>query len=764
MTLAGAGGTLVLARRLLAVGRAAGRRTEAGGVRFVALFLATLVLGLGLGSLVAVHAVYAGKEERRAARTPVVAADGAAGADATAWLALTDSLDAERQFSVVYVSPLRGDAPLPPGLDRWPEPGEAVLSPELRRAGTGEDIDHRYGRLAGTIGEEGLDEPSEWLAYVRPREGLSPDRSVGSAVAEVVTGFGPSEAGHMAAGREPGRGGENDKSAWMFQAVVLGLLVLPAVVLLVVAARTGAHNRDRRTALVAALGGRRLDRALIAVGEAGLAAAFGAVISAAAVGVAVAHDLRIPHTDYILSSAHLRVYGWTAAVLAPLAAFLIVLATVVLADLAPRRGASGTRPRGTSRSAWLPRLAVLCPLSILLAVYGPGLAPPPALPMLSSWAGTVGTVLTLPAALATVTALAGSLLTRRARARGLPGTLIAGRRSSTHPGATARLVTGVSVALIVLMQAVAWQGIFGSQATEAQQNSVRMDRGVASVGVRGAVSASAVAGFLARVPGVEAVLLTSRGGGPEGRYVTTLHGDCAALTALRLPCPARETRVAGFPEESSLADLFRWASYRKGELQIRRADTAALTERAASASADRDRETSTLALVRPDGRPLSVPALKRLSHEVFPLGAVVGAPGEDDVTVGAANRDQGRWSALFGMVGIAVLAMTAGLSAMAEFLRQGRALAPLSVLTGGLRVFRTSAAWAVLAPLAFAGTVGVAVAAALAAPITSSGESYVSGGLILSATGVVLVVSVVLWAWASRVAVRQARAWRPSGD
>ncbi|MEU2243171.1 ABC transporter permease [Streptomyces sp. NPDC018338] len=761
---------MTLARRLLAVGRVAGRRTEAGGVRFVALLLAALVLGIGLGSLVAVHAVYAGKDERRVARTPVFAPDRAAGqraADATAWLELTDSLDDERPFSVVYVSPLRGDAPLPPGLDRWPEPGEAVLSPELRRAGAGEDIDHRYGRLAGTIGAEGLDEPSEWLAYVRPRDGLSPDRAAGntSAVAEVVTGFGPSAAGRMVSGWEPGWGGRNDKSAWMFQSVVLGLLVLPAVVLLAVAARTGAHTRDRRTALVAALGGRRLDRALIAVGEAGPAAALGAVISAAAVGAALLHDLRIPHTDYVLSASHLRAYGWTAAVLAPLVAFLIVLAAVVLADLAPRRGASGTRPRGTSRSAWLPRLAVLCPLSILLAVYGPGLVSPPVLPTLTSWAGTVGTVLTLPAALATVTALAGNLLTRRARARGLPGTLIAGRRSSTHPGATARLVAGVSVALIVLMQAVAWQGIFGSQATEARQLSVRMDRGVASVGVRGAVPASAVAGFLARVPEAEAVLLTTRGGGgPAGRSVTTLSGDCAALAALRLPCPARETRVAGFPDESSLADLFRWTSYGNGTLLIRRADTAALTERAASASADRDRETSTLALVRPDGRPLSVPALKRLSHEVFPLGAGVGAPGEGDVTVGAVNRDQGRWSALFGTIGIAVLALTAGLSAMAEFLRQGRALAPLSVLTGGLRVFRTSAAWAVLAPLALAGTAGTAVAAAIAAPITSSDESHITGGLILTAAGVVLAVGVLLWAWASRVAVRQARAWRPSGD
>ncbi|MFD0148476.1 ABC transporter permease [Streptomyces sp. NPDC055721] len=745
---------MTLARRLLAVGRAAGRRTEAGGVRFVALFLATLVLGLSLGSLVAVHAVYQGKEERRAARTPVLAAEGAGkqGADATAWLALADSLDGERQFSVVYVSPLRGDAPLPPGLDRWPEPGEAVLSPELRRAGAGEDIDHRYGRLAGTIGGEGLDEPSEWLAYVRPRDGLRVDRGV-----EVVTGFGPT-AGRLAAGLEPGSGESNDKSEWMFQAVVIGLLVLPAVVLLVVAARTGAHTRDRRTALVAALGGRRLDRALIAVGEAGPAAALGAVIGAAVVGAALLHDIRIPYADYVLSSSHLRHFGWTAAVLAPLAAFLLVLTAVVLADLAPRRGVSGTRPRGSSRSAWLPRLAALCPLWILLAVYGPELAHESVLRMLASWVGIAGTVLTLPAALATVTAKAGDLLTRWARARDLPGTLVAGRRTRAHPGATARLVAGVSVALIVLMQAIAWQGIFGSQANDARQAGGRMDRSVASVGVSRGVSASGVADFLARVPETEAVLLMSRFGSGD-RYVT-LYGDCAALTALRLPCSARDTRLVGFPQKSSLRELFQWTSYGDAPLLIRRADARTLTERAASGGGD----NATLALVRPDGQPLSVPALKRLSHEVFPLGTAVRASGEDDVIGGAPNRDQGRWSALFGMVGIAVLAMTAGLSAMAEFLRQGRALAPLSVLTGGLRVFRTSAAWAVLAPLAFAGTAGTAVAAALAAPISAGDESYVTGGLILSAVCVVLVVSVLLWVWASRVAVRQARAWRPSGD
>ncbi|WP_328486216.1 ABC transporter permease [Streptomyces zaomyceticus] len=741
-----------LARQLLSIGRIAGRRAEAGSVRFVALLLATLTLALSLGSLVAVHAVYAGKEERRLARTPV-APDGASdrAANATAWLVGSDSLDGERRFSVVYLAPYKGHSPLPPGLDRWPEPGQAVLSPELRKAGADEDIDHRYGQLAGMIGEQGLDEPSEWLAYVRPRDGLSADRRT-----DIVTGFGPS-AGRVSVALEPGSGRLDDKPELMFQAAVAGMLVLPAGALLVVAARTGAHTRDRRTALVAALGGRRLDRALITMGEAGPPAALGAVIGAAAVAAAILHDVRIPYTDYILSSSHLRHYGW-GAVFAPLAAFLIAQATLVIADLAPGRSGSGTRPRAASRDTWLTRLSVLCPLAIILAVRGPDLfAPDTALRTLASWAGIGITVLTLPAAIATVVAKAGILLTRRGRVLGLPGTLVAGRRTSAHPGGTARLVTGVSIALIVLMQAIAWQGLFGAQTTEARQTLDRVGRSVVTMVIRGGASASAVAEFLAGAPGTEAVLLTPPGGGQNTSL--TLYGDCAALTALQLPCPAHEARVDVLPADPKLRELVRWTPHTGPKLLIRRVDARKLTERVASASG-----SETLAVLRPDGQPLSVPTLKRLSYEVFARGAVIGAPGEDQLTAGVPNRDQGRWSALFGLVGIAVLAATAGLSAMAEFLRQGRALAPLSVLTGGVRVFRTSAAWSVLAPLALAGTAGTAVAAALAAPVTANGESYITGGMILSTVGVILVVSVFLWGWASRVAIRQAQTWRPSGD
>lgn len=51
-------------RQLLRVGRAAGSRSEAGGVRFAALVVSVLALALVGVALVATHAAYEGQRER----------------------------------------------------------------------------------------------------------------------------------------------------------------------------------------------------------------------------------------------------------------------------------------------------------------------------------------------------------------------------------------------------------------------------------------------------------------------------------------------------------------------------------------------------------------------------------------------------------------------------------------------------------------------------------------------------------------------------
>lgn len=713
-----------------------------------------MVLSVTLAGLAAVHAVYVGKEERRVARTPVVQ-ENASRQASTTWLVGSDSLVNERRFSVVFLAPRGNGAPLPPGVDHWPAPGQAVLSPALRKAGAAEDIDHRFGELAGSIKPSGLDEPTEWLAYVRPRDGLSE-----KPPSSVVTGFGPAAGGIFADGLEPGSGRMDDKPEWMFRAGLAGMLGLPGLALLLIAVRTGAHARDRRTALVAALGGRRTDRALVAVGEAGRPVLLGALLGGAVVAWAMLEDLRLPYTGYVLSSEYVRQHGWWVG-LAPAVALVTVFAAVVLAELVPRRGTAGTRPHNPVASVWLPRIAVLFPVMFLVAVRGPDLAGSDSGPRaLVSWAGIAGTVLTLPAAMAAATAATGRVLTRLGRAHGLAGTLVAGRRTSTYPGSTARLVTGITVALIVLMQAVAWQGLFGAQSADAQHTLNRIGNSALTVGVRGKVSDADMATFLNRLPdNTEAVLLAGPAGGVGGAGPMRLSGDCPALAAFHLQCPALTARLSGAPQDPRLQELIRWTPHDALVTEVRRIDSGTLARRAAAST-----EEGSLVLVRRDGRAVSVAAVKRLAHEVFPRGARAGSPGEDELTAGIPNRDQGRWSTLLGLVGVAVLTVTAGLSAMAEFLRHGRALAPLSVLTGGLRVFRTSAAWSVFMPLLLAGLAGSAVAAGLADPVSDTDDAFLTRELTSSAASTVLVIGVLMWLWACTVAVRQARSWRPRGD
>ncbi|MFJ8533034.1 ABC transporter permease [Streptomyces sp. NPDC093591] len=735
-----------LARRLLRVGRDSGRRSEAARIRYAALAFSAFAVALCLGVLVMVHAAYTGKEERREARTPAWQSGQLNGKPATMWLVGTDALKDQRRFSVVFLAPRSTDAPLPPGVKRWPGPGEAVLSPGLLKAGAAERIAGRYGKLAGTIGQEGLDDPGEWLAYVRPAAGLKPQAPV-----ESVVGFGPQPGTEQAEGLAPGMARDDDKSEGMFRAVVVGLLLLPSLVLLFIALRTGAHSRDRRSALVDALGGRRRDRALIAIGEVIRPVTWGAFASIPVFAVAMAQDIKVPYVGYLLSSADVRQHGWTA-LLAPVGSIVVALALAVVSDrvLSP---ATGTRPRRIHGSRRQLRIAMACPFAILLATRGPQLTGENT--ELRTWISGLGiaaVVLTLPSAVAVVVARLGAVLERTGRERGWAGTLIAGRRMIRHPAATARLVTGVVVGLIVFAQVLAWQGIFATYNAQVERSLSTTSRQVAEIGPRETVTAEDTAAFLRLLPaGNVPVLLTSaeKASEPVG-----IRGDCPALESLRLPCPRTRTRV-DLVLDHRLQTLLQWNTKGGTYLEVVRADRAEVAKQAVTSG-------STLAVVKADGGRPAVPALKEASYAAYPRGAQVRFPGEEWVADSMPDRDQGRWIRFFGVLGMGLLVLALGLSGKAEFLRQGRALGPLTVLTGGHRVFRSSAAWAIIAPLGAAGVAGSVIAAWLARPVSRPGITYfVPMGLMAAAVGVVLAVSVLMWWWAAGIASKQARNWQP---
>ncbi|GAA3801898.1 hypothetical protein ACFS5L_40510 [Streptomyces phyllanthi] len=152
-------------------------------LRPVGLAAAAAMILLTLWALLAADRVPEQRESRTRARTPVILDDRIPGVKAEArWFRRYDEVG-DRNFEVLFVEPARPTAEPPPGLSRWPAPGEAFVSPALLAADPA--VRTRYGRLAGEIGPQGLADADEWLVYARSP---SADALVGVR-GSAVTGF-----------------------------------------------------------------------------------------------------------------------------------------------------------------------------------------------------------------------------------------------------------------------------------------------------------------------------------------------------------------------------------------------------------------------------------------------------------------------------------------------------------------------------------------------------------------------------------------------
>ncbi|MEV0277634.1 ABC transporter permease [Streptomyces sp. NPDC050610] len=755
--------------QLMRVGRAADRRAEAGRVRFIALLAATALLALGIAAMLTAHAGYQGQAGRGIARNPIAQEDRPDLPGTALWAKSTDSVPGSGFFSIVFITPLTAEAPLPPGLSAWPAPGEAVLSPRLRRLGAEDGIATRYGRATAEIGDAGLQSPDELLAYIRPRVALPAGKATN------IVGYGrPAHASPVRLGQLA-----YAKPEWTFQIMPGVLVLLPVAVLLVVAARSGSHSRDRRTALVSALGGTPRARALIVLGEVSLPVLAGSLIAAAVVGAFCTTDVRLPGTGFVVSAVDVRAWWWELLLGVAASAAVVVAASVAASRLSRATGGSsrtaggssrtaggnsrtaggssrtagGNRPTGTRRSPT--RWAVLCPVFLLIAVRGPDLfaAGTPA-NVLINWVGAAATLITLPAAIAVLIARLGRLMSTAGRRFGRPGLLVAGHRVAAHPGPTARMTAAVVVSLGLLIQVVAWQGLFGETARAAQATVDRI--GSSALYMQpGAATPQQMEAFVRRLPSTEqAVQLISSGGQPT----TTLQGTCQGLTALRLPCSRRPVTLSGVPKDPRVREIIDWSASGSTTVVVRE-----LTRAAAPATSDAEGIPPTI-LVSVDGHDLPVSALKQLAYQVFPKGAAINTAGGEWLVAGQLKRSQGLWITFFGFIGILVLAGASVISGTAEFLRNGRALAPISVLSGNRRVYWSTAAWSLLVPFVLAGSAGCLVGTWLAFPKTADGSSFISGSFLAACALGVSVMGLLAWGWGANVAARQAAAWRPRGD
>ncbi|MEU6222139.1 permease [Streptomyces sp. NPDC047042] len=725
MTTSGRTGGRRLSLQLVRMGFAAGRGTPGDRLRFWSLCAAALAVAVVALAVVAAVATHDGRDARNTARGPLLSDRQHAVA---LWREAFDVVG-EVQHSVIYVERLKADAPPPPGLSRWPAPGEAMLSPELLRDGQDEGISTRYGRFAGTIAKSGLVSPSERLAYVGVRQNQPGE---GSDSWWPVSGFGQSyPMGETLNGRT---------LADVLRP--LGALTgVPALALLVVAARVGSRTRDRRAGLLQALGGTWRHRALVDIGEAALPLAAGTALAGLVLLPALLTDVRLPPTGYLLDSGDLRT-AWPGFALALLLSFVGCLLAVILLH---RVGRDGTATRPRSFSSRVPRWRLVgCGVGVAAIA-------------LSQYAGepadvtvfTVGTVLMwvmLPSVAAVASRALGEKFAVRGFRAGRAGQLIGGRWTAAHPGVVVRISAAMIIGLGLVCQLEAGNSRLGDQAAAAQVSQARVGAGVLSVQSR-YLTPPAIEGLARALPANSHLVSLQTDQRTES---VLIQGSCATLRSLALPCPAAPEAVRAV--DPRVAEIANWFG-RNPHAQV--ADPAKLGP---------DAFQGTLLVVTEDPEPGLQAAVEQAAYARVP-GITVETLGEN-WTVGAADKARlGNWVLLFGSTGLALLLLTGSLGAAAEFVRVRSALAPLAVLTGSDRIHRSVAFWHLTVPLLIATVVAAVVTAWQSLFFTATEESgTVSWAVFWSAVAVCALLSALIGALAGRTASRAATRWHPTAD
>jgi hypothetical protein len=415
-----------------------GLRVAAAGGRESLLRLTITAVGVGVGvGLLLLSLTGQSAAQGRAERSGWQSADSetpATASDAALFLSVTDYHDGTA-MTRAYVAALGPRPPVPPGLERLPEPGEVAVSPTMRRLleSTPDDqLDDRYpGRVTATIDDAGLAHPDELVALI----GRTPDQlgQVSSRSLQVVRGFGSLPSGYA-----------YYLGLRAFLLVGAVLLLVPVVVFIVMATRVAAAHREQRLAAIRLVGATRLQAAVVAAVETGLAAVAGSALGWAGYEV----GRRVLAATVTFQGGHFFVDD---VVVAPWLLLLVLVGVPVLATLTTIAALSRVQagPLGTSRRARLPPPSARHALPFAIGVGGQLAAVPlrgvvdnetldDLVPLF-----VISTIVGFVAIGPWLCMLVGRGMARVSRR--VPG-LIAARRMAGDPRATFRAVSGVVLA------------------------------------------------------------------------------------------------------------------------------------------------------------------------------------------------------------------------------------------------------------------------------------------------------------------------------
>jgi hypothetical protein len=347
----------------------------------------TIALLVGWAVIADAHAA----ADRGMARRPILADSGTS----PLRIVLRAATWQGRQIPVVWVDAQPG-APVPPGIDAWPAPGQAAVSPAVAAdadllRGLGLQIDSVGTGVRGTIGAAGLVSPSERLIY----QAMPPGRSLEFGRGFPIAGFGPANE------ETPQLSFDTDSPTpppATVTVLVAWLLLVPASMLALSAARAMSEVRVERTRVLRQLGLGPAQLLGVNAAETLALAAPSSSVSAACLWALGPHiDARLGELS--LSQGALGI-GTTAAVLAVVlvvAFFAAAGAPITTQPTAGRAGATMDQPRwwftaplAVAAAGMLIARALYIPLLLLMALALMTVALPMAVPWLVGRLASVG--------------------------------------------------------------------------------------------------------------------------------------------------------------------------------------------------------------------------------------------------------------------------------------------------------------------------------------------------------------------------------------
>jgi hypothetical protein len=327
------------------------------------------------------------------------------------------------------------DAPVPPGLDAVPGPGEMAVSPALRdlleRTDPALLADRFPGRVTATIGRDALVAPDDLVVFV----GRSADELRAEPPVARVTSIWAEPA-------------TRTLTRMMRLAIAVGAvgLLAPVVVFVATATRLAAARRERRLAAMRLAGATPGQVSVVAAVEAAIAAAAG-VAAGFAVFFAVRPALAdIPFDGSRFYPSDLRL-PWGSAAAVALGVLLLAIVTGVVslrrARISPLGAARQTpRPRPSAR----PLLLVAGGLAGLVYVQATMTGASDVAVATAVAAAFVVMIAGIVASGAWFTSLIGRIVARTGRHA---PSLLAARRLQDNPAGGFRAIGGLILAVFV---------------------------------------------------------------------------------------------------------------------------------------------------------------------------------------------------------------------------------------------------------------------------------------------------------------------------